>query len=339
MTGNKQELLSALLTVRPGLSERNAVEQSDSVALVDGVAITYNDFVSVRHPLPKAFADLSGAVRLTPFIGLLEAMEKDDITITVSDNGFAIASGNTKATITVDADVRQPFSEVKIPSSWNELPSDFSEALEFASFSVSSDVSRPILCCVKIGGAVISSTDDDRVTMRKMASKISGEMLLPSASIKSLLAFVPTHYAIADGWLHFKNKGKASFSTRTILDANYPDLTSLFKLKNVVAITLPKELREGLQQAEIVLPVDDSNPSVEISAKEGMLILSARGPVSSLKKRYKVDFKETICIHGNPRFLRDALGIASVVSVASDRLLIEGKDFRHIVALHTPAEE
>ena len=49
----KAELIKALEAVRPGLANKEMIEQSTSFAFMKDRVVTYNDEISISYPKPK----------------------------------------------------------------------------------------------------------------------------------------------------------------------------------------------------------------------------------------------------------------------------------------------
>ena len=58
---NRQNLQKALEIVKPGLSNKEIIEQTTSFAFIDGKVVTYNDEISICHPVEGL--TLEGAVK------------------------------------------------------------------------------------------------------------------------------------------------------------------------------------------------------------------------------------------------------------------------------------
>ena len=58
---NKVELQEALEKVKPGLASRELIEQSTSFAFMGDRVVTYNDEISISHPVKNL--DVTGAVK------------------------------------------------------------------------------------------------------------------------------------------------------------------------------------------------------------------------------------------------------------------------------------
>jgi len=52
---NKNELKNALEIVKPGLANKEIIDQSTSFAFMNDCIVTYNDEISVSHPVKDIF--------------------------------------------------------------------------------------------------------------------------------------------------------------------------------------------------------------------------------------------------------------------------------------------
>ena len=66
----KQELITALEKVKPGLASKDLIEQSTSFAFINGKVITYNDEISISHPVKDL--KIEGAVQAESYINFYQ---------------------------------------------------------------------------------------------------------------------------------------------------------------------------------------------------------------------------------------------------------------------------
>ena len=69
----KSDILQALTIVKPGLSSKDVIEQANSFAFIDGRIITYNDELSISHPIPGLA--IEGAIKADVLYGLLSKIK------------------------------------------------------------------------------------------------------------------------------------------------------------------------------------------------------------------------------------------------------------------------
>src|SRR5512138_2525795 len=75
----RTELLNTLKTVTPGLAAKDRIEHAQSFVFTGDAVLTYNDEVSVRHPL-QGFP-LKGAIRAEPLLAFLSRAAGDEVAI------------------------------------------------------------------------------------------------------------------------------------------------------------------------------------------------------------------------------------------------------------------
>ena len=72
---NKAELQTALEKVKPGLASRELIEQSTSFAFMGDRVVTYNDEISISHPV--AGVDINGAVKAQALYDFVSEVKKE----------------------------------------------------------------------------------------------------------------------------------------------------------------------------------------------------------------------------------------------------------------------
>ena len=70
------KLLEALKIVEPGLASREIFEQTNDFAFIKGQVITYNNEVSISHPV-EGLDNIQGTVRADKLYQLLGKLETD----------------------------------------------------------------------------------------------------------------------------------------------------------------------------------------------------------------------------------------------------------------------
>lgn len=340
MKCNRKEFLDILKVVMVGTTDRPAMlqvlSQGESVFFMDSQVFSFNDQVSIRHKLPDSLSELTGAVQVKLLVQLLGKLSSEEIELEVSNDKLTIKTEDVKATLALDT-VKTSLDEIKLPEDWLELPDNFMAAIKFASFSISRSISVPILRCVHVKGGLVTSSDTHRITLVKLSKKLPAGLLIPGAIIGDLDLFNPLSYATSDGWLHFQNEFEAVFSMRVLVDFEYPDVLPLFEIADGVEIEFPSELIEGLQQADLFLPVDEDNPMVQIELKKNQLVLKATSLSGAFKRRYSFKNKVDMAFQGAPKFLCDMLALKPTVLISGNKMLVtgklEGQSFKHLVAL------
>ena len=210
----KQDLLTALETVKPGLASKEMIEQSTSFAFMNGQVVTYNDEISLSHPIPDL--EIKGAVQAEELYKLLNRLKEDEIEVEIKKNELRLESGNTKAGLTLQQEIKLPLEEIGETGKWKILPENFLKHVRFAMTCCSRDMSRPVLTCVHISKeGLIEGSDSLRITR----CQLEGEMpvktfLLPVSASVEVVKLEPTKVAEGDGWIHFKTDEGTILSCR-----------------------------------------------------------------------------------------------------------------------------
>src|ERR1700679_2349375 len=95
---NREELLSKLQSVQPGLASREVIQQSSCYCVTGGYIVTFNEEIACRIPsgLPK---DFEGAIQATPLLALLQKLEEEFVTFEINDKELKVTGKRREAGI------------------------------------------------------------------------------------------------------------------------------------------------------------------------------------------------------------------------------------------------
>ena len=194
----KQDLLKALETVKPGLATKEMIEQSTSFAFTNGRVTTYNDEISLSHPVPDL--QIEGVVQAEELYQLLNRLKKDDVEISTKDNEIRITSGRTKAGLTLQEEITLPLEEIGETGKWKPLPEDFLHYVKLAMGACSRDMSRPVLTCVHVNEKIVEGSDSFRIMKCELEEEVPAKtFLLPANSAAEVVKLKPVKIADGDG--------------------------------------------------------------------------------------------------------------------------------------------
>ena len=127
---NKEELLQMLSAVKPGLSQKDIVEQSSQFIFTREEIITYNDQVCISHPFKT---DFKCSVDASNLYKLLLGVPGDKIEMKFEDNQLRVVGSKFKAglAVSIEDTIYELFSDIRVgfKRGWKVLPSDFLEGL------------------------------------------------------------------------------------------------------------------------------------------------------------------------------------------------------------------
>jgi DNA polymerase III sliding clamp (beta) subunit (PCNA family) len=266
---SKKELQSALEIVKPGLSNTTDIEQATSFAFMGDRIVTYNDEISISHPVEGL--DLIGAIKAVELYGILGKLKTDTIDLTVSEKEVQLTSGKAKVWLTLESKIKLPIENVGSIKKWKALPENFISALAFVLPNVSHDMSKPVLTCVHVNnGGFIEACDNFRVA-RYLVEKIPVKtFLIPGALVPHVIRLNPVKIAEGEGWIHFRTEVGTIISCRIFEDDNFPDCSKPLELGST-QVELPQSFSEIVDRAIVFdkefISVDVSSKKIKISSK------------------------------------------------------------------------
>ena len=331
---NKTELQKALEIVKPGLANKEMIEHSTSFAFMDGKVVTYNDEISLSHPVEGL--EISGAVPAEELYKLLSKLKKDEVEITVEGNQILLkASSRSQAGLTLQQDIKLPLEEIGDVGKWKPLPEDFTKHVNFAISSCSRDMSRPVLICVHITKeGIVESSDGFRITRCELGEGMPIKtFLLPATSAAQLSKLKPTKIAEGEGWIHFKTEEDTIMSCR-IFEDDYPDASPFLEVEGV-EITFPKTIVEVLDRVSVFSKRDYFlDEHITLTLEDNRLKISAKSLTGWSKEELNIKYSdESISFDITPYLLMDILQETLTCIICEDRLKFEGAGWVYITVL------
>ena len=249
---DKEELQRALTIVKPGLSSKEIIEQTTSFAFTNGRVITYNDEISISHPIEGT--EFEGVVKAEELYGLLGKLNKKEIELNLEGGELQITSGRMNAGIHIEEKIQLPIREPA--GKWKVIPDPekFTQFIFLASQTCSGDMTQPKLTCVyvKKNGQIIGS-DGFRLVQCITEKLPIEDFLISASSVIDLVKINPTHIQMEDGWIHFKNKEGTYFSCRSV-DMDYIDqvtIDGILKVKGGGTVEFPVKIIEILNRVKL----------------------------------------------------------------------------------------
>lgn len=339
---NREDFLSRLQYVEPGLTkerdEKVSIEQSDCFCFKDGRILSYNDELSCRIP-SKLGKEFEGAVKAKPLQLLLSKMREEEVRIEADSSKFIIRGRRKHSSIAMNPDVTLAFSVVERPENWQELPEDFSDALEIVSQCAGSEANRSMQY-LHVHPKYIEAMDRFQLARYKIKLGVEEEVLVKSESVKQCLAFGMTKIALTDSWLHFMNQAKLVFSCRRFSD-DFPDISSLFGIEDARPVKLPKGLVDTINLAQIFVAKDGDHNYVRVQLEQDKIRLSSSGIYGKYGEWMPLlGYKgEQIAFLIKPDLLKAITTRYNEVLISKERIKVEGGRFQYAAALDAPDEK
>lgn len=332
----KSKLKKALEIVKPGLANKEIMEQTSSFAFIGDRVVTYNDEISLSHPVEGM--EIQGAIKAEELYKFLTKVKTEEIELEEKDNQIVLKNGRANVGFIVAKEINLPLDEeVAVKGDWKKLPKEFTKALTFTADVCSKDQSDPKLVCVHVNEeGFVEGSDKYRIAQYKMKVKMPvPTTLLPATSAKEIIKMNPTKIASGKGWVHFKNEEDTILSCRIFNEAYVNTAPILKTPKNGIEVTFPEELPEILEKARIFAErksIIDEN--VDITLKKKTIVVESKSETGWFKESAPIDYKgDSITFSTTPYLLKDILKDTQSCAIFKDRLKFESDNWIYITAL------
>jgi DNA polymerase III sliding clamp (beta) subunit (PCNA family) len=337
---SRAELLEALEKVKPGLANKELIEQSTSFAFIGDRVVTYNDEISVSHPV-KGLENMRGAVKAKALYEFLSRVKSEEITIEQEENQIVIKAGRSKAGLIFEQEVRLPIEELGKIGKWQALPDNFLGALMLCYPACSSDMSRPILTCVNVRGNNVEASDSYQIIQYQLKKKVPGDFLIPASSVKELIKYDIQEISLGENWVHFRTPEGTIFSSRTV-EGEFPDVERFLGIEGD-EFTFPADMKEALNRANVFAKkeIDASTiPTVKVKAKNGELILTAQNEYGWFEEKLKTEHKDAkFSFSIGIEFLISLFDKLKTCNISDKKIGFAGDSWKHVIAIMSEDEE
>lgn len=335
---NKDKLQKALEIVKPGLANNEIIEQSASFAFLEDRVVTYNDSISLSHPVEEL--DLRGAIRAEELYEFLNKTDKEQIQIKTTENQLGLVAGKTKAGLKLKSEIVLPIQETGEVGAgdWEQLPGEeeFAHNLDFIKDSTSKDMSRRVLTCVNVEETYMEASDSFQI-MRVYLDvdnpfPFSGS-LIPAENIGEIKKIEPHEVAETNGWLHFRNREGTVLSCRVLMD-NYPSTEGHFEVEGQ-RLVFPDEMQKILDRVMVFTKRDNlMDEEMQVLLKKGQLLVKGENEYGWIKEQANVKYsggKTSFWI--TPYLLKNILERSNECAIGKEKIKFEGGDWEYVAVL------
>ena len=340
MKVNREDLLKRLLLLKPGLSNKGRIVQSESVIFSQGHIASFNNDYLVAIPFE---ADFEGAVRAEELTAILSKLGTDEIDISCENGKIIIKAGRSKSGICHDDFIRLPIAgilESKANVEMIPLPEGFISAVKRCAFCASNDLSD-VLTGVYIKDGIFSACNSYRaIRINVSGADTLPKFLLPASCASFLGNYELTEIGVSNSWAFFAGVNGLSLCIRLVSPGfeGYPDLEKVFNNEGGKDLFLPEKLVSAIEKARIFLKTSPTEgaKSVLVAFKQGRIVLRGEGVYGFYEEQVaaKEYQGEEISFQINPDFLADIVPLVQTARLVDNaRLIFEGQDFKYVSAL------
>lgn len=334
---NRLKLLDALEKTKPGVASKEFIEQSTFFVFTAGMIITYNDEISVAHPM-KEIEGLEGAIKAEEVYKLLKKMNDEEIEIEVIGNEFRIRGKNVEAGLMLESEIRLPIIHNAEPKNWKPLPDDFLPALKFVVFSCSQDMSKPVLTCINVTPSYAEASDGFRVTRYNFSDSLPiSNFLIPESTVSHIIKYDVVDINVEEEWAHFQTREGTILSCRIFNDA-FPDIDSM-KILEVEGpeLTLPKSLSQVIERVSVFIDKQKQSleiPDMSVYIADKTFRARSQGEYGWVEEKVRINYNgDPIAFSTNPIFLKDIVTLTRKCTVGNNKMKFEGDNWVHVLAL------
>lgn len=332
----RADFLRVLETVRPGLSPKDAIQQSTSFVFIKGRAVTFNGEVACRMPsgLPKEF---TGAVQADPLLQVLGRLKEDQIDVGAEEGEFRVIGERRRAGIRMEADIVLPLEVIERPGDWIELHREFLEAVRIAQASAGKDQDDFMSVCVHVHPDWIEACDRFQATRYRIDTGVKEPFLVRRDSVKHITALGMTEMSETESWVHFRNPAGLVLSCRRFVD-KFPATDHLWTHRGEKAV-LPPELADAAGLAGIFSAEDKDNNMVLVQLKEGRVRITGEGTLGWASETSKIAYHgQPLEFRVPPSLLAELVKEHNECEIGDNKLRVEGGKWTYITCLSQPKE-
>ncbi len=327
---NRIELLEILKKIKPGLANKDIIEQTTHFIFTGKNILTYNDQISISHPFES---ELICSIPADEFYKILNEIDEEEIDLSLQENILHFQTKKINVELSINLEIDKALL-IEADENWKRLPSNFLEGISFCLFSASKDMTHPVLTAIYINENKITSSDNYRISQYYTKGKIKDSFLFSASIIKELTKFPVVQYSINDSWIFFKTEDEIIFSCRQI-EGEFPDTSSIFEIKGE-EIILPEETKKAIDVSSILAEGEfESDKKITVNIKNGKLTCSGQRDIGKINFTIKADsLKGKEFTFGiNPDFFKMILLKTNSVIIDENKLLFIAENFKHIISL------
>lgn len=326
------KFLKALEIVKPGLANKELIEQSTSFCFLDGKIITYNDEISISYAIDDL--NFNGAVNAVELYAFINKIKVKEFSLELIENEIVLKAGRAKAGLTLHNKITLPIEEVGEIEKWKKLPKDFIEGIKTVVRTCSTNAADAILACVHVNKTTLESSDNYRITNYTLDKKVPVKsFLILGDTCKHLVQLNPIEISKGKGWVHFRTEESAVISCR-IMEDSYVDTSDFLEMKGT-DIIFPNTIINVLERAGVFskkASANDEEIQLELSKKK--LQIKSRSDSGWFEEATKIEYTgKTIQFSIAPFVLKDILTETNKGIINNNKLMFEGENWKYVTLL------
>jgi hypothetical protein len=345
---NREQFLAILESCRPGLAQKEIIDQSRCFVFFDGLIYSYNDEVAchIASPFGKDFV---GAVHHEKLLNCLNKLQEEMVDVSVKDNELLVKGKNKCGHFRMEAKIAMPLEVIEKPKDdqWQTLPERFGEAVGLVQKCAGMDDNKFSMTCVHITPNYVEAGDYYQICRWDMQTGFAKDLLVRRNAIKHVKDMGANQFAETERWVHFKNPRGLILSCRRYVDnvVEFPDFNTGLSVTGK-PLSLPKALKETADRAKDFIGAQGSDhDELYIDLKpgpggKGAIRITGRDGIDWYEEVKRVEYTgDEMHFMLPPAVLQEVVEKHSNCEVTEEALIVKGSNYKYITGLTKKKEE
>lgn len=339
---NREELLSILESLRPGLATKEILEQSNCIAFQDGWAYTFNDEKACFHKLDLG---IEGAVPATPLIDLVRKLPDDEIEVGMKGGEFYIRAKKGSSGVKLDETIFLPIDELERPKKkdWFELPEEFAAAVVMAESCVAHNEHDFALSSVHVTSTFVEASDNHQAARYFVHIPIEEDFLVRHGNLREIVGLGVSECALTPAWVHFRDRHGLRVSCRRYIEEYVEEMEVTMSTKRAgKKIVLPSTLIEKTELANIFSKqaITGDKDEILVHLRPGKATVKGIGSLGWYKGDCKMEYDgEEVKFQMAPSMLASLVKQYKACKLCEDCLMVTGSNFKYLSSIATKTED
>jgi hypothetical protein len=330
---DREQFLTELTSVKPGLSNREFLEQSSCFCFQNGELLTFNDQVCCRR---RTCFPLTGAVRATLLTEVLQKIPDPYLEVEEKKGEFFFSSKRRSFALAREQEIILPIDHVPLPRSWAPLNPKLMEALPLVGRCISQSPLQYCLTCIHLHPKYVESCDNYQAMRFCLNTGLDRSILVEGKSLLSVTQIDPKEIALSKTWIHFRNAAGLVFSARCHME-EYPNLFRHLKVSGK-PVQIPRTLSKAGERAALFVEDKVENPLLHIELKQGRISIKGEGTSGWFREARGVHYEgPPLSFLIQPSLFAHITTNYTEAYVDYHKIIVDGGLWRYVSALVTPS--
>ena len=337
---NREEFLSQLEAVRPGIDLKGDVDQSSCFVFKGGKVITFSGEIACFHE--SCLKEVEGAINAAPLLEMLRQIKGENINVEMDAKSLKLQYKRERVKFKIESEIELPIDVIEDPGEYTKFPADFAEALALVQECASKDESRFDLTCIHIHPKFLEAAGQFQFARYRIDTGLEKSILVKKDHLTHIIGLGMTEYSLTQTWMHFRNPSGVVLSCQwtPFEDFEFPsqDITKYLKLKGTPT-SMPKGLADAAKKANIFTAENVESDDVDLELRPGGVKIVGKSESGRYEKIAKIKYSgKPLSFTISPKILQELVKKHSECEVTDSILKIDGGKWKYGTCLGSREE-